>query len=305
MKSNGFPSAEVTVDRPVWHEDIIGGLMNSSKRSVHFYNTSQAYYDKLKQHDEAYFRTYINLVTENSLHSTGKVLDLGCGTGISSHLLGKQGFWVVGVDISEKFLRHSMNKTARVIYLKTDALNLPLKDNSFDIVASHDFIEHVSDAQQALLEMMRLVKDDGVIILKCPNLLSPFRPIRYLFKIIVGERATPIWGESVMQAFCLFLKNILTILTKKLRRETLFLYREPLFDEEQTLRVSDLDASYLANPVDIKHFLKRNGFEIVPPRLSLLNLPAFHCILRMLLSDFISPVILVARRKKLNRRRIF
>jgi SAM-dependent methyltransferase len=52
--------------------------------------------------------------------------------------------------------------------------DLPFADGSFDVVFSHEVIEHVTDDAAAAAEMVRVLAPGGRIVLFCPNRLYPF-----------------------------------------------------------------------------------------------------------------------------------
>ena len=76
-----------------------------------------------------------------------KVLDVGCGAGFLSNDLSKDGYSVTGLDLSEPSLRVAKNydETGKVNYVNGNAYALPFEAQSFDIVCSMDFLEHVDD----------------------------------------------------------------------------------------------------------------------------------------------------------------
>ena len=73
------------------------------ERMREFYETSETYKGLLSAHNEVYLRHYVELVIRYALPRS-KVLDLGCGNGISARLLNQADFDVVGTDISPLFL---------------------------------------------------------------------------------------------------------------------------------------------------------------------------------------------------------
>ena len=94
-----------------------------------YYKQSREYLEKnLSSHDKAYFDIYINRIKEYATKQS-HILDLGCGTGLSSHLLFKKNYTVTGVDISDLFLnkKYCNNK----IKLLAATYHLALADNKF------------------------------------------------------------------------------------------------------------------------------------------------------------------------------
>ena len=53
--------------------------------------------------------------------------------------------------------------------LKIKEFPLPFKDQTFDLVCTYETIEHISDYRFFLRELMRVMTDDGIMILTCPS----------------------------------------------------------------------------------------------------------------------------------------
>jgi SAM-dependent methyltransferase len=80
------------------------------------------------------------------------VLDVGCGDGAITNRLARE--WdVTGVDLSATALAH-LDTTA----IEASATQLPVPDNSFDLVMSSEMLEHMptADYRQAIAEMLRV-----------------------------------------------------------------------------------------------------------------------------------------------------
>jgi len=231
------------------------------ERMRRFYGTSDIYKGFLDAHDESYLRAYITLVTRYS-RSKKRILELGCGNGLSAHLLNKQGYWVVGTDISPFFLSDTAQwHDEGLKYIACDALELPFGDESFDVVCSNELIEHVPDARQTLSEMVRVVKKGGLVIIAGPNLLSPIMPLFDLFMMSRGKQGRPVLWETKRQAIRSFLVNFAISLKKRFASLPNFLYRQP--DLEDRVIGGDADSVYYANPLDLERFFKNEGLKII------------------------------------------
>src|SRR5712691_4676894 len=95
-----------------------------------------------------------------------RVLDLGCGAGRHSVLLGKQGFQVVALDISETALKtlESRLKTASIANMtvvKHEMWELPFIDDYFDGVICTNVLHHgkLVQIKQATKEVHRVMKE--------------------------------------------------------------------------------------------------------------------------------------------------
>jgi demethylmenaquinone methyltransferase/2-methoxy-6-polyprenyl-1,4-benzoquinol methylase len=95
------------------------------------------------------------------------VLDIGCGTADLSLELARLGP-VVGCDFSHPMLKIGRGKIANgnpaypIALLEADALNLPFRDHSFDVVASAFVLRNLANMQKGLEEMKRVLRPGGV-----------------------------------------------------------------------------------------------------------------------------------------------
>lgn len=102
-----------------------------------------------------------------------RVLDLGCGKGGYVLALASRGAgWVVGVDIQRIFIHaYRMARKRRynnVAFIQGDIEML--RDDSFDVVISHDAFEHYAEPERVFKQMARVVKTGGHILIKTGSL---------------------------------------------------------------------------------------------------------------------------------------
>lgn len=95
-----------------------------------------------------------------------RVLDLACGNGYLARNYARQGAQVVGVDASAPIIKKARAREAEdrlgVEYHVGDAAKLdPLKDASFDVVASNMALMDIEDAEGAIREAGRVLRDGG------------------------------------------------------------------------------------------------------------------------------------------------
>lgn len=95
-----------------------------------------------------------------------KVLDVGCGDGYFSWIFKGWGD-VVGVDFSKAMLLKNRLSNK----LKADALSLPFKDSSFDLVFCSNLLHHVESPLEVVREMKRVSR--RFVAVSEPNSLNP------------------------------------------------------------------------------------------------------------------------------------
>lgn len=88
----------------------------------------------------------------------GKILDVGCGTGIVHDLYPNAD--IVGIDISDGMLKHHKGK-----WIKAPVENVPFKDNYFDLVVCRSTLHHLPDAVAGLREIKRVLKPGGKVVM--------------------------------------------------------------------------------------------------------------------------------------------
>jgi len=97
------------------------------------------------------------------------VLDLGSGAGndcfVARTFVGEEGK-VTGIDFTEAMLvkaRTNLKKTGfkNIEFIQGDIENMPLKDNTVDVVISNCVLNLVPDKQKAFIEIFRVLKSGG------------------------------------------------------------------------------------------------------------------------------------------------
>jgi len=107
----------------------------------------------------------------SSLKPDMHILDVGCGPGTITADLAKlvPAGHVTGVERSaEHVLQQARDAAAaqgitNITYTLGDALTLPFPDGSFDVVHSHQVLQHVADPVAVLREMVRVAKPGGFV----------------------------------------------------------------------------------------------------------------------------------------------
>ena len=102
----------------------------------------------------------------------GRVLVDGCGLGAYLVRLAPEAGFAVGLDIeAERAMQaHSQGPLAVV----GAGEHLPFAADQFDLLLSHEVLEHVQDDRAAIAEMVRVLRPGGRIVLFCPNRGYPF-----------------------------------------------------------------------------------------------------------------------------------
>ena len=99
------------------------------------------------------------------------VLDVACGAGFGLTMLSEAGANPIGVDYDAGSLSDIHRAQPRVGLTRADATQLPFNDGAFDVIATFETIEHVGDARAMVLELRRVLRRGGRLVLSTPNRL--------------------------------------------------------------------------------------------------------------------------------------
>lgn len=132
----------------------------------------------LRDREKSYFwnvgrREILESILSGFLRNEDNLIaDIGCGPGGNISSLKKFGS-VTGVDISKETLEFAKDKGFDKL-ICADIKDLPMKDESFDVVSSLDVLEHIDDDVRAVSEMYRILKPGGILLITVPAFQSLF-----------------------------------------------------------------------------------------------------------------------------------
>jgi SAM-dependent methyltransferase len=98
----------------------------------------------------------------------GRLLDVGCGTGIFLDAMRSHDWQVQGVEPNAEAARYSRERLGLDVFVgPLEATNYP--DNTFDVVTLWDVLEHLPSPTAALQIFRRILKADGLLVFRVPN----------------------------------------------------------------------------------------------------------------------------------------
>ncbi len=101
-----------------------------------------------------------------------RILDAGCGVGMYVAAFQRAGACAFGAEIEPERAGRAALLSPRIVAASVE--QLPFADNSFDIVFSHEVLEHVGDDAAALREAARVLRPGGQAAIFTPNRGYPF-----------------------------------------------------------------------------------------------------------------------------------
>lgn len=118
--------------------------------------------------------TFERVLDSTHLPSDPLVLDLGCGAGTYCRFLRKKGFRIIGLDYSFPMLKRAqkLQGDEEIQFLNGEAYNLPLSDQSVDVVVCIGVLQTLSDERRAIKEINRILRPEGICFLDGINALG-------------------------------------------------------------------------------------------------------------------------------------
>ena len=102
--------------------------------------------------------------------TSGKTLDLACGTGYGTRYLRTAlSREVIGGDLDINALRYGQSQINSSYFICLSAYILPFGDACLDSIVSIETIEHLWKAEDFLHEIARTLKSEGIFIVSTPN----------------------------------------------------------------------------------------------------------------------------------------
>lgn len=98
-----------------------------------------------------------------------RVLDFGCGLGELVLDLAERGYAMEGCDIDAFWAGRTADVAERCRVIEREPYRLPFEDGRFDAVISSSVFEHVLNKREALEELRRVTRVDGVSIHLFPS----------------------------------------------------------------------------------------------------------------------------------------
>jgi len=125
---------------------------------------------------------------------SGRILEIGAGTGWQAQVLQAQGFEVDAIDLDS-----SNYKAQRVFSVRDyDGHTLPFDDAAFDVVFSSNVLEHIPHLKEFQKELHRVLKPGGIAVHIVPS--SSWRFWTNITEVLKSWRIPGIHGEHASNA---------------------------------------------------------------------------------------------------------
>jgi len=180
------------------------------------------------------------------------VLEIGCGEGALSSTLHPSVTYR-GIDVSKYAIENAVKKYGNrpnTEFSVAGSFPLPFQDATQSAVVAHYSLEHFAKPRESLLEMVRVLKQDGVLILVAPNLEFPLSypsALRHMPAFHRLQLAFLRTGDYILRLFGMYAFRII---------------KKNYLDATGKYEHGDDDLRYLVSSFEVISFLKRNGMRL-------------------------------------------
>jgi len=180
---------------------------------------------------------------------SGRVLDIGCSTGLFASQLAGAGFDAYGSDISEYACGEAEKALGPGKVLRGSLDDLAAAHRgTFDVVTMMDVIEHFEDVVTPLRRIHDLLVPGGVLFVRTPTLRSPFYKVADLsYRLTLGRYRSAILKIYHAEHFYFFTEQAMQALVKDTAFDLLSIDTDPLLWEN--FRSAEMRQGPLVNAV--------------------------------------------------------
>ncbi len=137
--------------------------VRQKKIQEHYDTIADVYDHHYDQHRGRCYYSHLSGYVMDALPQNGKLLDIGCGTGLFVERYSEDGRYVVGLDISKKMIEQARTRCRECDYTVGTGEKIPFNDNTFDAISSLLVFSYVRDPEAMLGEAYRVLKPGGAI----------------------------------------------------------------------------------------------------------------------------------------------
>ena len=134
------------------------------RKRKNFWDKNAGRYDRFMRKDRAAYEKLYELIRPVVKAKT--VLELATGTGLIAKHIVNAAAHIEATDASVEMIAEAKrdNRSAKLHFSMQDMSRLPYVEESFDVVIVSNALHIVPQPEKALVEIRRVLKDDGVLI---------------------------------------------------------------------------------------------------------------------------------------------
>lgn len=173
------------------------------RKRQNFWDRNAGRYDRFMRKDTAAYEQLYELLRPVVWHKT--VLELATGTGLIAKNIVSSAAHIEATDASPEMIEEARrnDRSAKLHFSVQDMFHLPYADGSFDVIIVANALHIVPEPETALLEIRRVLKDDGVLV--APTFThadnSFFGKVKAFFMKLAGFPLRSKWTSAAYLTF--------------------------------------------------------------------------------------------------------
>ncbi len=134
------------------------------------FNPKQSRKDMYESRKSFFISLFIPIVEKIKQYKpSGKVLDVGCSSGILLELLKKETYDVFGIEPNKKAFLIAKKKFGQKIFYGTLKSFIKKSKKKFDVIIYNHVLEHIEDLRSEIMLIKKTLRKNGIFILGLPN----------------------------------------------------------------------------------------------------------------------------------------
>jgi len=141
--------------------------MKLKKKLAYFYMFWSTFANVFRFHELRFLKKHLKTKDEDL------VLDIACGIGMYTNLIGRNVYKAFGIDLSEHcILMANHFRLDNTFFQVANAQEIPFENETFDSIFSICALEHFNDHKAGVQEMFRLLKPGGQLLITVDSLAN-------------------------------------------------------------------------------------------------------------------------------------
>lgn len=200
------------------------------------------------------------------------ILEVGCANGRLYRQLRQYGFQgnYSGIEMADYIIQQNTQKHPEADWKCSTAYSIPFSDASFDICFSLYVLEHLVYPERALMEMMRVVKPNGRLVLVFPDFVESgrFSSQKLGLSPVLTASDKLRKGKIIDALVSLYDSRIRLPRALKETHKSLgaFLVNtQPICLSYPDVMGTDIDAIYIASKKEVHYWANQQGYQVDYP----------------------------------------
>lgn len=166
------------------------------EKEIEYFEENERSTEVWKEYERLYYKgrsiTYSKILDQTGNGKNKKLLDVGSAMGWFMEMAASKGYSTWGIEPSKYVAPLGKARTNRPVDIAM-VENIPHPNNYFDVVSLFDVLEHTVDPEISLIEVKRVLNDDGILVLRVPDtdgLLPMFS--YFLYRVSIRNYLNPL-----------------------------------------------------------------------------------------------------------------